>query len=303
MDNGSLADVTLLRKLASLSGVRTSYSGSDRKRKSASLESLLAVLRALGADVSRLDDVPAAYRECQRAEAGQVVEPVLVAWDGQLESIPVRIRRNSLRRQIGLSLKLEDGSVSEWQCCPEDSDAIHELAADADFVEVELAGNRHLPWGYHHLIFEAGPRRSEALVISAPTKAYSVDERKRGWGIFIPLYSLHSTTDWGSGSFTHMEKLSRWAGELGGSAVATLPLLAAFLDSPYEPSPYLPVSKLLWNEFYLDVTRVPELAACESARRLINSGLHSAVKSRFCEIRAWLITAAEWLSGEGFWKN
>ena len=40
--------------------------------------------------------------------------------------------------------------------------------------------------------------------------------------------------------------------------VATLPLLAAFLDEPFEPSPYSPASRLFWNEFYLNIERIPE---------------------------------------------
>jgi 4-alpha-glucanotransferase len=59
--------------------------------------------------------------------------------------------------------------------------------------------------------------------------------------------------------------------ELGGSVVATLPLPAAFLDKPLEPSPYAPVSRLFWNEFYIDVTRVPDLERCSSAQAIAGS--------------------------------
>ena len=44
-----------------------------------------------------------------------------------------------------------------------------------------------------------------------------------------------------------------WMYELGGSVAATLPLLGAFLDEPFDPSPYSPASRLFWNEFYTDV--------------------------------------------------
>jgi 4-alpha-glucanotransferase len=53
--------------------------------------------------------------------------------------------------------------------------------------------------------------------------------------------------------------------------VATLPLLATFLDEPFEPSPYAPVSRLFWNEFYLDITRIPELQKCPSVQAYLNS--------------------------------
>jgi hypothetical protein len=51
----------------------------------------------------------------------------------------------------------------------------------------------------------------------------------------------------------------------------TLPMLAAFLDEPFNASPYAPVSRLYWNEFYLDVTKIPELAQCPAAQALLGS--------------------------------
>ena len=57
-----------------------------------------------------------------------------------------------------------------------------------------------------------------------------------------------------------------WVSGLGGNVVATLPFLASFLDKPCDPSPYTPVSRLFWNEFYIDVTRVPEMARCPEAQ-------------------------------------
>jgi 4-alpha-glucanotransferase len=47
--------------------------------------------------------------------------------------------------------------------------------------------------------------------------------------------------------------------------------LASFLDHPLEPSPYAPVSRLFWNDFYIDLTRVPELEGCPSAQAIVGS--------------------------------
>lgn len=62
-----------------------------------------------------------------------------------------------------------------------------------------------------------------------------------------------------------------WTGSLGGSAVGTLPLTAAFLDEPFEPSPYAPASRLFWNELLLDIETIPELAASPAAREIFAS--------------------------------
>ena len=50
---------------------------------------------------------------------------------------------------------------------------------------------------------------------------------------------------------------------------ATLPMLASFLDEPFNPSPYAPVSRLFWNEFYLDIERIAELQDCAEANILL----------------------------------
>lgn len=65
----------------------------------------------------------------------------------------------------------------------------------------------------------------------------------------MPLYALHSQRSLGSGDFGDLEAFSNCVERLGGSFVATLPFLAAFLDEPMEPSPYQPVSRLFGMSF------------------------------------------------------
>ncbi len=91
------------------------------------------------------------------------------------------------------------------------------------------------------------------------------------WGVFLPLYALRTDRSCGVGDFSDLEALTTWVAEMGGQVVATLPLLATFLDDFFEPSPYLPASRLLWNEFYLDIDKVPELRKCPSAQALLES--------------------------------
>ncbi len=103
-----------------------------------------------------------------------------------------------------------------------------------------------------------------------PAVAFLPPRGERWWGVFLPLYALHSARSWGSGDFTDLMQLIDWTADRGGRVVATLPLLATFLDEP-NPSPYLPASRLFWNEFYLDCESIPELALAPQARALIAS--------------------------------
>jgi 4-alpha-glucanotransferase len=90
--------------------------------------------------------------------------------------------------------------------------------------------------------------------------------------MFFPIYSLHSQRSWGAGNFTDWAEFTRWAASFGANVMGTLPLLAAFLDGPFgDPSPYSPASRLFWNEFYLDITAIPEFTACAEAQKLAGS--------------------------------
>ena len=84
--DGRYAD---LQQLARLYNIQTSYYGVDHRRRTASPESLLAVLRALGAPVASLMTCPFALRERRLDLRRQVLEPVNVFTDGQEPPIQV----------------------------------------------------------------------------------------------------------------------------------------------------------------------------------------------------------------------
>lgn len=104
---------------------------------------------------------------------------------------------------------------------------------------------------------------------SSPSRAQTPPSGDRLWGVFLPLYALRSERSWGSGDFTDLERLIRWAAGLGARFVGTLPLLASFLDEPFSPSPYTPVSRLFWNEFFVDPEGIPEYRAAPETQGLL----------------------------------
>jgi 4-alpha-glucanotransferase len=186
-----------LIELSRLYGIQTSYLDMTRRRRDADPETLLLTLKAMGAGVNQMDDVPEALRRRKDELQKRKAQPVMVAWDGKL-------------------------------------------------------GKQRFELGYHDIEVNGQP----VLVISAPKKAHYRPERL--WGIFAPAYALHSKRNPAAGDLTDFENLMDWMGGLGGSVAATLPLLGAFLNEPFEPSPYSPATRLFWNEFYIDLARVPE---------------------------------------------
>ena len=124
-------------------------------------------------------------------------------------------------------------------------------------------GSRQLELGYHEIEIQGHP----VFVISAPTKAY-FPVSSPAWGIFAPVYALHSKRNPNAGDLNDFEDLMKWMHALGGSVAGTLPLLGAFLDEPFDSSPYSPATRLFWNEFYIDLERIPEFAGHRSVEPL-----------------------------------
>ena len=317
-------------------------------------ESLLKTVLALGAAVEDPADLSGALREREAEPWGRLVEPVIVAWEGDLPGLALRLPVSARSSGSGsgasgasgpggraatarLTLVLEEGSSFR-------GDVSLSAAATAGAVSVEGReyltvrisagqlkkafgeGIGRLPRGRHRLLVEiagAGPRAAarlraqaragtgadadgEALVISAPRRCWEEGgpegggpegnewegaAAKRGalraggagdraatigaalsalagkpWGLFAPVYSLRSARDWGAGDLADLGSLMDWTGQAGGTLVATLPMLASAFAEDGDPSPYRPLSRLFWNEFFLAPERTEEWNHCPPAR-------------------------------------
>src|SRR3990172_1199006 len=269
--------VTRLMELASLYGVQPIYRSSTGQEVRSPPESVAAVLRSLGAELPpegvrvlpSEQTLERAIRARKLRGWGMMLEPVMVAWDGVSPPLSLRLP-GATRGNVSFSLTLEDGAVYEWSVAAEDLRLV--VAEDLGrerYEERRVGLPVGLPLGYHRLRAEVGGRTAEATVISAPRRCWSGEswlgahrstsaEGHRGrWGLFAPVYALRTDRDWGAGDLADLGALAELASRWGGSAMATLPLLAGFLDKPFEPSPYRPVSRLFWNEFYLALDLIP----------------------------------------------
>jgi 4-alpha-glucanotransferase len=259
-----------LMTLARMYGIQTDYHDALGRYVVAGPDSLFGTLRALQVPVDDFGDIPEALAERRQELARRLLEPVIVAWDGQVPGID--LRPGDVRGaggSLAFYLDLEGGErraqVMDLANLPE-----VRPAQDGDRPGRRLTFSERLPPGYHHLTVEVGGHSARSLILSAPRRCFTGDGKPL-WGVFLPLYALRTSRSWGAGDFSDLETLAEWTASLGGGLVATLPLLAAFLDEPCEPSPYAPASRLFWNELYLDPRRLPEFEDCIAARRLVES--------------------------------
>ncbi|HUG40699.1 MAG TPA: 4-alpha-glucanotransferase [Longimicrobiales bacterium] len=258
-----------LHALARLHGIQTAYRSNEGARVTATPDALRAVLRALGVHA----DSDAAIRDLlahrRRELADRVIEPVVVGWRGAgtagaaLRGV-VRVRSTDRQREgdIRVRVGLEAGGERSWTVASSSLEAVGVTEVDGRAraeLEIPLPD---LPAGYHDLAVEMGRGRWEALLMVAPERAMSWEAvaDRPAWGVFLPLYAA-----WGEPGalpdFALLDTLAERVAAKGGAVVGTLPLLAAFLgERPHEPSPYAPVTRLFWNEVYVDPAAAPGFA-------------------------------------------
>ena len=222
-----------LEALARRRGVVLEYRDLSGVRHRAPTASLVAVLAALGEPLDSPEDAPKALAEYEaRVGAGAPeLSPVIVAWDGNL---PPELEASE--PAASARLVTEDG--------------------------IEMApGVGPLPYGVHELHLG----EHTATVIAAP-RGHRRHESERSFGLFAPTYALYDRRRAPAGDLTALRELGELGANFGARYVATLPLLAELATADGGAPgqhPYAPVSRMWWNEGYLDLDRLPEVAGLE----------------------------------------
>jgi 4-alpha-glucanotransferase len=264
--------VELLRRLAALAGVELAYSDVFGNRHEAGVEPLLAVLASLGIEVDGLASVPAARARHEELHGSSPTDPVLVAWEDEVFAFDLRVPAGARARRVDLTVELEAGgevplgSVDLADCAVGED---HGTAGSFRRYRITPVPTS-LPVGYHRLGLTLGRGRGgpgEAVhpaLFVAPARVAQLDPRERLWGVFAPVYSLPGGSGLGA-NVGELDTLGRTIDRFGGKIVGTLPLLAAWLTEPFDPSPYAPVSRRFWNELFVDLAALPELASVPTA--------------------------------------
>ncbi len=259
-----------LSDLARVHGLQTDYVSMSGERQESASDAVIATLEALGIAAQSEREIQQSFQKWEERQWTRCLEPVIVAWDQRPTKIEIRLPSGA-ENTAHCTLQLEGGKEKSISLDRAWKTVLQTATINRrNFLALQLTLPK-TPFGYHRVKLDFGNERAEALLISAPTQSYS-EGRTREWGLFLPMYAARSRTNWGAGNFSDWEKLCDWMASLGGKIAGTLPLLAAFLDFPTcDPSPYSPASRLFWNEFYLDVTRIPEFAECAEAQTLFHS--------------------------------
>jgi len=243
--SGAAADA-LLDRDARRAGVLREYTDALGTSRRASASVVTALCRAVAQEPGRVS--PAA---------------VIVGVGARSIQLPTD---ETLRARPAGELRLEDGGT------------LSALAVSrAAKAGVRLAADGPIPLGVHELVLDGAAPDSPRRFVMASPKSLAASATNGGRGaerrlaVFLPLYSVTPGGAFGIGTYSDLRELCEWAHATAGALVGTLPLFPAFLDKPFDPSPYAPVSRLMWNELFVDPTQAPEWRAV-SVRKSAESG-------------------------------
>lgn len=218
-------ELAAVRSLARLLGVHAAFVDGLGNHVDVSVDTLVAVCRALGADLDGPGQAPRAVESWTRAHPAGAPSSTVVAWDGRLSEAD----REELGGEI---LVLADGTERSLVDHPDRDDPI--------------------PTGRHRLVSRAGSPPTDRTLLSAPRLTWRPSDGRRS-GVAVHLAALRARRSRSVGDLRDLETLGRALSGAGADLVTVLPLLPTFNTLPVEPSPYSPVSRLFWSELILDL--------------------------------------------------
>lgn len=242
-----------LKKAARLWGVQTGFRNAAKKSVESprfALEKVLAVLS--GEKVEGEESLRRLIDRAHQQKVEEVLEPVLVASAGVPLSFKLYLPENQSPQDVRVQLEQEDGKTFELK----ELSFMEEKPRWLRFKPYKrYAGRLPTPllYGYHKLRVSFAEHRAQTLIVCAPDTIFP-ENRMRRWGLFAPLYAIRNRRNWGLGDFSDLRELQKFTAQNGGRFVGVLPLLSTVNEGEAaDPSPYAPVSRLFWNEIFLDV--------------------------------------------------
>lgn len=210
-----------LSRLAEAHRVATRYTDWRGREAEVSRDTLVAVLEALGVDVSSKASIrEELQRTTGRTEA--LLPPVVILREGT---------RPEPEPDIDLFVELDTGESIKF-------------ALD------------DIPLGWHRLHAHRGDRHEDAPLLVAPR---TLEPPPSTWGLTVQLYSVRSRASWGMGDLRDLADLAAWSADRLGAGFALInPVHATEPVPPLGPSPYSPMSRRFPAPIYLRVEDLPE---------------------------------------------
>ncbi len=236
-------DPKLLSQLARRSGVETAYSDVTGRSHDVSIETLCAVLGAMGHRFTSDAELRDVVEDVSATADRHLVPEVIVATDGAIR-VPVKGR-------FEWQLSLENGEQRQG----EGADSLHATPLESGIHELTVSSR--------------GAGDSSATVLAAPPRApgcKALTGQDRIWGVSAPLYGLQSQNNLGVGTYGDLATMAKALAGMGADYIAINPVHALFPTAPEHFSPYSPSHRRFFNTAHIDLLATPEFEASPAAR-------------------------------------
>ncbi|MEW5962561.1 MAG: glycogen debranching protein GlgX [Pseudomonadota bacterium] len=269
-----------LARLSAAAGIEASYWSLAGREELASRETRLALLAAMGLDVTSERHACESAETLELARWRTMLPPACVLRIGRPAPAPgieMTIPARDLGRPLAWRIALEDGGSVGGEVIAGTLAAVASRHVDGrHMMRLVLPLPADLPLGYHRLEMALAGAVSHGTLIVAPAHAYLpqwLSGGRRQWGLAAQIYSLRRLSpgaiDWGIGDLGMLGEIAPLVGREGGALIGINPLHALFRSEPRRASPYSPSSRLFLDALTIDIGAVPELAECAAARELI----------------------------------
>ncbi len=264
-----------LTTLAQRAGVQLAYVDPFDVRRVASADGLVATLAALGIPIERPDQASDVIAWLDDREGSRLIEPVEAVWNERRRAIPVRTRDASV------TLIIENGASAQLPVKPH-------LRGPGGVVRLPHL----LEPGVHELVVEDGARTDRCTLLLAPRRCWAPEDERPWLGVWLPLYAAWDARR-PTATFETLAELGEWSHSAGCDVLGALPLLPMFLDEPFDPSPYSPISRLFWSELYVDTGASGETSATPAGPGSVD--YRAVWRERWAQLcaRAGSVSAAE----------
>ena len=262
----------LINELSDICGIVPEYWDIFGKKHSTSIETKKAVLSAMKLDINSADKTRNEINKLKGRPWNSFIEPVkVISVNEQPLSIPVYMpvrEGDDSRLALSWSIKDEKGQIDDYSVSG-NAVTISDCRwiDNVRYLKIDLNANGSRDIGYYSVNitgFCPGTAVSgKSKIIITPDSCYIPPQlgkpgTSRIWGLYLNLYSIRSSQNWGIGDFTDLKKITAWIAGLGGSFVGINPLHAIANRKPGGISPYSPISRLYRNFIYIDVEDIQE---------------------------------------------
>jgi 4-alpha-glucanotransferase len=263
-------DTSVIERLARLRGIGDAYHDYRGELRHFTLETKIAILRAMGCPI---DDPTALAAELSQLEVARwrTLLPTIAAANGKRVGVDLNVTAREFGASLLWTVDLESGGRREGVTSTADCPELWRGEVEGSWItrrRFELP--IELPPGHHELNVQigGGPVQRCLLILSPPEchEPHAIREGRRLWGVAVQLYTVRSRQNWGIGDFNDLEALIRWLSARGAGFIGLNPLHALAPADPQRASPYSASNRHFLNLLYIAVPAVPEYETCEAAR-------------------------------------